>query len=167
MPALAHIIIPKTIVSTIPNLSPGREPVTFNVGGRTIGPLICYESAFPGLARDEVRRGANLLVAASNDSWFTQQSGVWELEQTARLVAIETGTPLILSGTVGPSGVIDANGKWVSSIAVGRLLRATFFAPPAHPTFYDTVGDLPWICLIALIGTACFLHSEKRRRDVT
>src|SRR5690606_8924189 len=35
-----------------------------------IAPLICYDAVDPRLAREAVRRGAELLVAISNDSWF-------------------------------------------------------------------------------------------------
>ena len=153
LPTLAHVLIPATLLSGVPRISPGSGPVTFDAGGRKIGPLICYESAYPSLARDEVRRGANLLVAATNDAWFTQTSGIWELEQTARLVAIETGTPLVLSGTVGPSGVIDADGRWTGSLPVGTARRAEFLAPLAHATIYDATGDFPWIAIaIAVVG---------------
>jgi len=159
--ALAHVIIPARLVAAIPHLTAGTKPVTFDVGGRTIGALICYESAFPALARDDVRRGANLLVAATNDAWFAQASGTWELEQTARLVAIETGTPLVLAGTVGPSGVIDADGRWTGTLPIGSIERRTFSVPPAHPTAYDTIGDLP--LMIGIIAMACFACLTIRR----
>lgn len=160
---LAHAIIPAPIVESVPDLSPGRGAVTFAVGARTIGPLICYESAFPGLARDDVRHGANVLVAATNDAWFVQASGLWELAQTARLVAIETGTPMVLSGTVGPSGVIDANGRWTGSLRVGSRALATFSVPPAHPTLYDAVGDLPWIAVLAAFAACALLLATLRQ----
>ncbi len=153
--ALAHVIVPATLVAAIPHLTAGTKPVTFDAGGRTIGALICYESAFPALARDDVRRGANLLVAATNDAWFARASGIWELEQTARLVAIETGTPLVLAGTVGPSGAIDADGRWTGTLPIGSIERRTFSVPPAHPTVYDAIGDLPLIGIIAMVCLAC------------
>ena len=150
-PKLAHVLIAATFVDEVPNLSPGLGPVTFTVGDRTVGPLVCYESAFPSLARDEVRMGANLLVAATNDVWFTQPSGLWELAQAARLVALETGTPLLLAGTVGPSGMIDAEGRWTGSVAIGALAHPTFFAPPAHETIYDSLGDVPPLLVLAAL----------------
>lgn len=164
LPNLAHLVFPASILSTVPNFSPGKMPTTFAVGRLTIGPLICYESAFPDLARDEVRRGANVLVAATNDAWFAQTPGLWELSQTARLVALETGTPLVLSGTVGPSGVIDADGRWVSSVPAGTLTVTTVSVPPAHETLYDKTGDLPWIAVIAAVGLACLWVRDGRGR---
>ncbi len=152
LPALAHLIIPVALVSALPNLAPGLGPVTFAAGGRIVGPLICYESAFPALARDEVRVGANVLVAATNDAWFARAPGPWELEQTARLVAIETGTPMVLAGTVGPSGVIDADGRWAGRLPVRASAQALFSLPRAHPTPYDDLGDAPALIALVLLG---------------
>lgn len=157
---LAHVIVPKPILESVPNLSRGRDPVTFAVGGRTLGALICYESAFPGLARDDVRRGANVLVAATNDAWFVTASGLWELAQTARLVSIETGTPMVLAGTVGPSGVIDADGRWTGSLPIGALASGTFSIPAAHPTRYDEIGDLPWIVAMGAFAACALLFAS-------
>ena len=152
LPALAHLIIPVALVSALPNLAPGVGPVTFVVGRRVVGPLICYESAFPALARDEVRVGANVLVAATNDAWFARAHGTWELEQTARLVAIETGTPMVLAGTVGPSGVIDSEGRWAGRLPVRASAQALFSLPRAHTTLYDDLGDAPALIAIVLLG---------------
>lgn len=162
LPALAHVLIPPSISALVPHLSPGRGPVVFRINEHAIGPLICYESAFPGLARDEVRIGANLLAVATDDAWFTGASGLWELKQTARLVSIETGTPMILSGTVGPSGVINANGRWTGELPVSASARADFSIPHAHWTLYDTIGDTPWLLTIAVLGL-CAVFTSRRR----
>ncbi len=152
LPGLAHYLIPVALIRALPNLSPGMGPATFAVGNHIIGPLICYESSFPALARDEVLAGANVLVAATNDAWFAHAPGPWELEQTARLVAIETGTPMVLAGTVGPSGTIDADGRWTGSLPVRASAYGVFALPSAHATLYDDFGDAPPLVAIALLG---------------
>ncbi|MGZ3521791.1 MAG: apolipoprotein N-acyltransferase [Vulcanimicrobiaceae bacterium] len=154
-PKLFHVLIPRTILDGISNLAPGAEPVTFTVGDRRVGPLVCFESAFPSLARDEVRMGANLLVSATNDAWFTQSPELWQLGQVSRLVALETGTPMLLAGTVGPTGMIDADGRPAGSVPVDTSVRAIFSAPPARETVYDTLGDGPSLLLLgALVAFA-------------
>lgn len=42
--------------------SPGEHYVTFDLGGRRIGLLICYDIEFPEHVRALVRKGANLIV---------------------------------------------------------------------------------------------------------
>ena len=164
LPGLAHYVIPVSLIRAMPNLSPGAGPVTFAIGKSVVGPLICYESAFPALARDEVRVGANVLVAATNDAWFARAPGPWELEQTARLVAIETGTPMVLAGTVGPSGVIDADGRWAGSLPVGASAHAVFALPPARATLYDALGDAPPLVAIAVLGLLAAATGGAKRR---
>jgi apolipoprotein N-acyltransferase len=160
-PKLAHILIPKTLLDAIPDLSAGTEPVAFAIGSRTIGPLVCYESAFPSLARDDVRMGANLLVSATNDAWFASASGTWEVAQTARLVALQTGTPMLLTGTVGPSGMIDADGRWTGALPVGELAHMTFFAPPARATIYDAAGDTPALFVLGFLVVVAIATRRK------
>ena len=164
LPWLARYVIPVSLLRAMPNLVPGAGPVTFAIGKSIVGPLICYESAFPALARDEVRVGANVLVAATNDAWLARAPGPWELEQTARLVAIETGTPMVLAGTVGPSGGIDADGRWIGSLPVGTAARAIFSLPPARATLYDAFGDAPPLVAIAMMGLLAAATGGAKRR---
>ncbi len=44
----------------------GREVVTFNCGGFTVAPFICYDLRFPELFRVATRRGANLFLVIAN-----------------------------------------------------------------------------------------------------
>ena len=163
LPALAHLIIPVSLTKLLPDLSPGTGAATFVIGKRIAGPLVCYESAFPALARDEVNLGADILVGTTDDAWFVHAPGPWAVAQTARLVAIETGTPMVLAGTVGPSGVLDADGRWVGSLPVGALTRGTFTLPRARATAYDAFGDAPVLDLLVAIGLLAAFGEYLRR----
>jgi apolipoprotein N-acyltransferase len=46
-------------------------------GGRTlrVAPLICLDAVDPSLAIEAVRRGAEVIVTLSNDSWFSEGNG--------------------------------------------------------------------------------------------
>src|SRR5688572_6858844 len=44
----------------------GREIVTFDCGGFTTAPLVCYDLRFPELFRVATRRGANLFLVIAN-----------------------------------------------------------------------------------------------------
>lgn len=74
----------------------GTEQVVMDVGdGLRIGPMVCFESAFPDMSRSLVADGAQVLVAQSSTSTFQH---TWAPEQHASLAALraaETGRPMV------------------------------------------------------------------------
>ncbi len=80
--------------------------------GVTIGPLICWESAFGDLAYAEVRDGAQVLVVATDDAWFGTTSGPYQHAQIAQLRAIEAGAYVVRAAATGISGIIAPDGTW-------------------------------------------------------
>jgi apolipoprotein N-acyltransferase len=83
-------------------------------GAVTLGPLVCYESAFGGLAREHVRAGAEFLVNVTNDAWFGE--GVLgagaRVQHEAHLVlrAIENRIPVVRSANGGVSMMVGPRG---------------------------------------------------------
>lgn len=62
----------------------GTEQVVMDVGGGLrIGPMVCFESAFPDMSRNLAEDGADVLVAQSSTSTFQQS---WAPRQHARLL---------------------------------------------------------------------------------
>ena len=70
----------------------GTEQVVMDVGhGLRVGPMVCFESAFPDMSRHLAEDGAEVLVAQSSTSTFQRS---WAPEQHASLAALraaETG----------------------------------------------------------------------------
>ncbi len=93
----------------------GDEPVILPLQGPSgivsIGPLICSEDLFPGLARDSVRAGAGVLFVATNNAWFGEEAGATQHAAHSVLRAVETRRPVIRSGNGGWSGWIDEFGN--------------------------------------------------------
>lgn len=90
---------------------PRADPVMSAVG--RLGTMICYEVLFPRLVNDLVRRGAQVLVNVTNDSWLDAGDGA-ALEQHFSMAvfrAIETRRDLIRVAGSGASGFIDAFGR--------------------------------------------------------
>ena len=48
------------------------------LASRTGTPLICYEDTFPGLARDSVRSGADVLVVLTNNGWLGEGGAAYQ-----------------------------------------------------------------------------------------
>jgi predicted amidohydrolase len=90
---------------------PGSRPVVMRTAGVTIGPLISYESAFPGLRRELARLGADLTVVQGSLGTF---QGSWLHAQQAAMEAVramETGRPAVLGAMSGTSAAFDARGR--------------------------------------------------------
>jgi apolipoprotein N-acyltransferase len=93
---------------------PGAQVVELALrDGRTlrVAPLICYDAVSPNLAHDEVRRGAELFVTLSNDSWFATGGGPRLHLVVSAFRSIETRRPQLRVTNTGISAVIDATGE--------------------------------------------------------
>jgi deaminated glutathione amidase len=105
------------------------EPVLVEVGGVSVGLMTCYDLRFPELARELVRRGAELLVVPS--AWVAGPRKVehWQTLVTAR--AIENTVYVAAAGQPGPrytghSLVVDPAGRELARVGDGdHLLSAT------------------------------------------
>ncbi|GAA2414049.1 apolipoprotein N-acyltransferase [Actinomadura vinacea] len=149
-----------------------RVPGTGNVvmspspGGVAIGPLICFESAFPDLGREVTRRGAQVLVYQSATSTFQDS---WAPSQHASLAAVraaETGRPAVQAALTGVSVAFDAQGRRLGRLDTDRRGAAvvTLRTPaPGYRTPYDRLGD--YVALLALAvaaGTALAAAARAR-----
>ena len=67
-------------------IAPGKEPVTFDALGATMGLSICYDLRFPELYRVLVKRGARVLFVPSAFTWRT---GAYHWLELLRARAIE------------------------------------------------------------------------------
>lgn len=117
------------LVESVADFTPGvvRKPVACqNV---RVGVLICFESIFPTLARQQVRNGAGLLVNLTNDAWYGRSSAPWQHLSMAVFRAVENRRSLARAANTGISCLIDPLGR-VHSIS---------------PLFEDFTGyeDLP------------------------
>lgn len=121
----------------------GSEPGLLRVAGFTVAPLVCIESAGPRPARDQVARGADLLVNVTNDAWLAEgppatRSRAFH-QHPAHLVlrAVETGRGALRVGNNGLTEVVDPLGRrrlllephrpGVASARVERLAGRTPF----------------------------------------
>jgi apolipoprotein N-acyltransferase len=133
----------------------GTSTVVMQAGSLTIGPLICFESAFPDLARSEVAQGADLLVYQTNNSTF---QGSWAQPQHASLAAVraaETGRPVVHTGLTGDSAVFDARGNqlaWRPGSYRGAFV--TDIPLVSGKTIYDRTGDWLLDASFATLGIA-------------
>ncbi len=95
------------------DFTPGdsAETLTPFAGGPRFGALICYEDVFPGLARQSVRAGAEVLAVLTNNAWYGEGGAAYQHAAHSVLRAVETRRPVLRCGNGGWSGWIDEYGQ--------------------------------------------------------
>ncbi len=141
-------------VDFIPGTNPG--PLLFE--GPPLGVLICYETIFPQIARESVRRGAQVLMNITNDAWYGDTGGPYQHLEIARWRAIEFRVPLVRAANTGISAMFDATGQECGRLA---LNTSGFLTCSVHPmsylSFYAKYGDLfAWFCVFAALCVIIF-----------
>jgi len=152
--AAAQNVVPGTGAHVLRARLPGGQSLTF-------GPLICFESAFPDMARVDADHGAQVIIYQTSDSTFQAS---WAPAQHAALGAVraaETGRPVVQSALTGDSAAFDARGRTLAFVGTsyrGVVLVHLELPPASARTVYDRLGDyVPWTAvgiaaLAALIG---------------
>jgi len=128
----------------------GHGPVVLRSGPVEVGPLICFESTFPDLARREVALGAQLVIYQTANSTF---QGSWEQPQQAGLAAVravEAGRPVVQATLTGTTAAFDSGGRQRAWIAAGHDGATVVTLPlTGGRTPYDVAGD--WVLALAAI----------------
>ena len=145
------------------NMVPGHGAHVLRVtepDGRplTIGPLICFESAFPDMSRVDTDHGAQVIVYQTADTTF---QGTWALAQHASLDALraaETGRPVVQAALTGDSDAFDSRGRelaWMGQDEHGVTTVTLGLPAVASRTIYDRLGDyVPWAATGVAVAAA-------------
>jgi apolipoprotein N-acyltransferase len=142
--------------------TPGRETVLFPSDAGPFTCLVCFESIFPDLAREDVRRGARWLVNITNDEWFGNSAALYQHAAMAPFRAVENHVPLARCANTGLTFIADANGRITSRLPVWQPgVLSGPLASPGLPTLYTRVGD--WPGLLAVIGVVVLALIGARR----
>ncbi|MFG2352889.1 apolipoprotein N-acyltransferase [Streptomyces sp. NPDC048521] len=145
----------------------GNEQVVMNVGhGLRIGPLVCFETAFPDMSRHLAEDGADVLLGQSSTSSFQSS---WAPEQHASLAALraaETGRPMVHATLTGVSAVYGPGGErlgpWLGTEASTARL---YDVPLAHGvTPYVRYGDWPVHGALLVLAALCATEGARALR---
>ncbi|WP_432585706.1 apolipoprotein N-acyltransferase [Streptomyces sp. HD1123-B1] len=146
----------------------GAEQVVMRLpDGLRIGPLVCFESAFPDMSRSLVRDGAQVLVVQSATSTFQQS---WAPEQHASLAALraaETWRPMVHATLTGVSAVHGPRGESVGPRMGTDAGAATVYTVPLGQGTSPYVRTGPWIvygAMAALLGYGGYEGLRTLRR---
>jgi apolipoprotein N-acyltransferase len=144
--------------------SAGSRRRTLSIAGAPpVGPLICYEIIFPGAAVDPQNR-PGWLLNLTNDAWFGDTPGPRQHFAEARLRAVEEGLPLVRAANSGISAIVDAYGRVVRQLDLGRSGIIDGDLPASlPPTTYARWGDIIFAGLLLIAGVVAIVG----RREMT
>ncbi len=142
---------------------PGRGTVLFDGPGGKFSCLICFESIFPDLAREDVRAGSRMLVNITNDEWFGNSAALYQHAAMAPFRAVENGVPLLRCANTGLTEVIGPDGRVRARLPVFEpgVLRASVPGARAGRTPWTRFGD--WPGALALLATLLLVFVRRRR----
>ncbi len=129
-----------------------------------IGATICFESSYPRFLREQVARGAGLLVVSTDDAWFGRTAAARQHSAIAAVRAAETDRYLVRSAATGVSQIIAPTGQVLTE---ADLFQPAVVAAPVQSrttiTPYVRWGDwFVWVCLAGLVGT----YPRRKRRPL-
>ena len=145
------------------DLTPGTDSKVIKTEYARLGCLICFDSIYENLTRDSVKDGAQILMLATNDSWFSDSAALEMHNNQARLRAIETRRSVVRAANTGISSVITPTGEVLES--VGALKKGLIVEESElndSLTLYTRIGNL--FVLLCGIFVAFFLAERIKSR---
>ena len=130
------------LVEQVGGFEPGQSMVMLPSRLGKISTAICYEIVYPGLVREAVLEGSELLTTITNDAWYGYSSAPYQHFLQASMRAIEQGRYLARSANTGISGIVDPYGRVV---AQSRIFERTTLVGDIRMigtrTVYGRIGD--------------------------
>ncbi len=145
------------------NYTPGKEHKPIYLRNTPLGILICFESIFPEISREEIKRGAKVLVNITSDGWYGRSLGPVEHFELARFRAIETRRFLLRCARTGISAIIDSKGNVIDSLGLFKEGIVTYEAPLfSGVTPYVKFGDvILFLAVLNLLGIGVYNRWRK------
>jgi len=147
------------------DLAPGTDSNLIELDRGTVGAEICFDSIYEQYFLDSTRDGAELIIIATNDSWFYDSIGVYMHNAQSQLRAIENGRYVVRAGNTGISSIITPTGKITESLPPlvdGYIIDDVYFR--SERTLYSIIGNS---FIYLLIGSyICFASYEITYRIV-
>jgi apolipoprotein N-acyltransferase len=137
------------------------------MGEARAGVFICFESAFPSIARRFAGEGADVLVNISNDGYLGPTPVMRQHLANVVFRAVENDRPILRVTNTGISAYINERGE-VSDETAGfepALRTWTVKRAAQGQTFYTRRGDL-FAGLCALLSSLLVLSLPLSKRKI-
>ena len=157
------------ISGIVGDFTAGDKYTLMPIAGHRAGVFICIESAYPSIARNLTRGGADFLINISNDGYLGPTAVMRQHLANAVFRAVENGRPLLRVTNSGITAEISVDGTVHSPtqgfIAGGRIWSIS--DDINRNTFYSAHGDVfvqlcTAVTLVLLI--AIFIKARRSLR---
>lgn len=145
------------------DFTPGANYTLLRLGETHAGVFICFESAFPSIARTFTDAGADVLINISNDGYLGRTPVLRQHLANAVFRAVENRRDVLrvtntgISARITPRGeVLDATRSFEPAVRTWTISRAT-----GGKTFYTRHGDL-FVALCATLSILMIATTIKR-----
>ncbi|MEU9943961.1 apolipoprotein N-acyltransferase [Streptomyces lavendulae] len=145
----------------------GAAPVVMGLpDGTRIGPLVCFESAFPDMSRELTRMGAAVLVAQSSTSTFQHSWAPAQHASLGALRAAENGRPFVHATLTGVSAVYGPSGGRIGpALSTSASTAAVYELPLARgTTLFVRFGNWPGGAAVLALAAYCALRGARAVR---
>ena len=154
------------ITALVGEFTPGDKYTLMPIDEHRIGVFICIESAYPWIARELTREGADVLINISNDGYLGPTAVMRQHLANAIFRAVENGRPVLRVTNSGISAWIDDEGKILDHTVPFReeVREWRLDKPRIESTFYTRHGDVfVHICAaFTLIMLAAALFTRRK-----
>ncbi len=148
----------------------GDEWTVMEQSGVRFSDMICYEDAFPYLARGFTRAGAQVLVNITNDAWSPAVASCMQHGTIAVFRTVENRRSMVRSTCSGFTAVISPNGEILASLEPFTKDFLTYDVPVygERTTLFTRLGE--WFDLLVTLGSAVIIGflirlTAKERRN--
>jgi apolipoprotein N-acyltransferase len=153
----------QSLVREVGEFIPGTDYTVSQMDGHQISTAICYESIFPDLVRQFVKKGAELLVVITNDGWFGQSSAPYQHLRMGVVRSVENHRWMVRTANTGVSAIIDPYGKIEAGTPIGvRMILDGNVQFRTDRTFYTEYGDV--FAYVNVLVAAAVIFWAKRKR---
>ena len=148
------------------DFAPGETPGVLDIGGVTIGDVICFEVAYDPEPRDVTNGGAQLLVVQTNNATYGNTGQPDQQLAIEQLRAIEHDRMVLVAATSGISAVIDHEGELlVRSAEFTQTVLSTNAALANSRSPSDRLGEWPeWLITVIAVLAVILARSQVRGR---
>ncbi|HEY5885414.1 MAG TPA: apolipoprotein N-acyltransferase, partial [Pyrinomonadaceae bacterium] len=156
------------ITAIVGDFTPGTEYRQMEIGPMRAGVFICIESAYPHIARQFTRDGADVLINISNDGYLGPTAVLRQHLANTVFRAVENGRPVLrvtntgITAFITPRGEVrDATPTYQPDVRVWSIGRSV-----ERQTFYASFGDwFAWACVVVallIFGAATIGWRERK-----
>jgi len=146
------------------DMTAGDRVGALRIGPALVGPAICFEVAFDGILRDDVRAGADLLAVPTNNSTFGFTDESVQQLAMSQLRAVEHGRTVLHTSTVGVSAIVTPDGVAHGETSLFTRAVVTGEVPlRTSLTVADRIGAWPE-AVLALTGVLAALAGSLAAR---